>query len=312
MSHAGPLSLQLTQLEPRLVTATGPQTLTVVGVLTNTGKVPVSDLEIRVQRGAAAGHRGRGPRRAGRQRRHRRRPAPVRAAARRARARRPAAGPAGRAAARPARLQPRAQHAPACTSCWSTSTGCRGTVPGPGWPRSGCCCRCSRCRPTRPSPSTAGADDRARRVTVHPALPHRRHARGGCPRCPASRPCSPTTSWPRRWPRTAGWAGWSPRWPPLRSGPRCATPPAWPSTRTWCRRRSRCASGLPGRRVRRRAADARDRGRGRRPLGGLAGRRGPRRLRARAAVRRRRPGRAEPGRAGPAGRDRADRRAGSC
>jgi Family of unknown function (DUF6049) len=54
----GPLSLQLTQLEPRLVTATGPQTLTVVGVLTNTGKVPVSDLEIRVQRGQPLGTEG--------------------------------------------------------------------------------------------------------------------------------------------------------------------------------------------------------------------------------------------------------------
>jgi Family of unknown function (DUF6049) len=56
--EAGPLSLRLTQMDPRLVTADGPQTLTVVGVLTNTGEVPVGELEIRVQRGQPLGTEG--------------------------------------------------------------------------------------------------------------------------------------------------------------------------------------------------------------------------------------------------------------
>ncbi len=54
----GPLTLRLTQVEPRLVTADGPNTLTVIGVLSNTGRVPVSDLEIRMQRGVALGTEG--------------------------------------------------------------------------------------------------------------------------------------------------------------------------------------------------------------------------------------------------------------
>ena len=41
-----------------MVTATGPQTLTVVGTLTNSGAVPVDDLEIRVQRGQPLGTEG--------------------------------------------------------------------------------------------------------------------------------------------------------------------------------------------------------------------------------------------------------------
>jgi hypothetical protein len=49
----GPLRLDLTRVEPRVVTAGGPDTLTVVGTLTNTGSTPVDDLVIRVQRGDA-------------------------------------------------------------------------------------------------------------------------------------------------------------------------------------------------------------------------------------------------------------------
>ncbi len=47
----GPLRLELAQVGPRLVTAGGPDTLTVVGTLTNTGDRPVDDLVVRVQRG---------------------------------------------------------------------------------------------------------------------------------------------------------------------------------------------------------------------------------------------------------------------
>ena len=55
---AGPLTLRLTQMEPRLVTTDGPPTLTVVGVLTNTGRVPIGELAIRVQRGLPLGTEG--------------------------------------------------------------------------------------------------------------------------------------------------------------------------------------------------------------------------------------------------------------
>jgi hypothetical protein len=47
----GPLRLDLTQVGPRVVTAGGPDALTVVGTLTNTGDRPVDDLVVRVQRG---------------------------------------------------------------------------------------------------------------------------------------------------------------------------------------------------------------------------------------------------------------------
>jgi Family of unknown function (DUF6049) len=47
----GPLSLDLTQLSPRVVTSGGPRTLTVTGTLTNTGDRPIGDLVIRAQRG---------------------------------------------------------------------------------------------------------------------------------------------------------------------------------------------------------------------------------------------------------------------
>jgi hypothetical protein len=50
---AGPLRLDLTQLAPRVVTSTGPSTLTLSGTLTNTGDQPIDNLVIRVQRGAA-------------------------------------------------------------------------------------------------------------------------------------------------------------------------------------------------------------------------------------------------------------------
>jgi hypothetical protein len=55
---SGPLTLRLTQLEPRVVIASGPQTLTVVGTLTNNGRLPVDELEIRVQRGQPLGTEG--------------------------------------------------------------------------------------------------------------------------------------------------------------------------------------------------------------------------------------------------------------
>ncbi|WP_219415952.1 murein biosynthesis integral membrane protein MurJ [Pseudonocardia nigra] len=51
VATGGPLRLELTQMVPRIVTATGPGTLTVTGTLTNTGDVPVDELVIRVQRG---------------------------------------------------------------------------------------------------------------------------------------------------------------------------------------------------------------------------------------------------------------------
>ncbi|HZG90451.1 MAG TPA: DUF6049 family protein, partial [Pseudonocardia sp.] len=49
--EGGPLRLDLTRIGPRLITADGPDTLTVVGTLTNTGDRPVDDLVVRVQRG---------------------------------------------------------------------------------------------------------------------------------------------------------------------------------------------------------------------------------------------------------------------
>ena len=54
----GPVTLRLTQLEPRVVITSGPQTLTVVGTLTNSGRVPVDELEIRIQRGQPLGTEG--------------------------------------------------------------------------------------------------------------------------------------------------------------------------------------------------------------------------------------------------------------
>ena len=50
---SGPLTLELTGLTPRVVTADGPPTVTVRGTLRNTGDRPVTDLEIRLQRGEA-------------------------------------------------------------------------------------------------------------------------------------------------------------------------------------------------------------------------------------------------------------------
>ncbi|MHA6623773.1 DUF6049 family protein [Pseudonocardia sichuanensis] len=47
---AGPLRLELAEMAPRVVTATGPRELTITGTLTNTGDVPVGDLVVRVQR----------------------------------------------------------------------------------------------------------------------------------------------------------------------------------------------------------------------------------------------------------------------
>ncbi|HXV91878.1 MAG TPA: hypothetical protein VD813_01165, partial [Pseudonocardia sp.] len=48
---AGPLVLELEQLTPRVVTADGPQAVTVTGVLRNTGDRPIGALQIRLQRG---------------------------------------------------------------------------------------------------------------------------------------------------------------------------------------------------------------------------------------------------------------------
>ena len=50
---SGGLTLQLTQMTPRVVTADGPAALTVLGTLRNTGDRPVGELEIRLQRGDA-------------------------------------------------------------------------------------------------------------------------------------------------------------------------------------------------------------------------------------------------------------------
>ncbi len=47
----GPVRLDLAQVSPRVVTVSGPRTLTVTGTLTNTGDQPVGDLIIRAQRG---------------------------------------------------------------------------------------------------------------------------------------------------------------------------------------------------------------------------------------------------------------------
>jgi hypothetical protein len=49
----GGLALELSELAPRIVTADGPDTVTVLGTLRNTGDRPVSDLEVRLQRGDA-------------------------------------------------------------------------------------------------------------------------------------------------------------------------------------------------------------------------------------------------------------------
>jgi len=46
----GPLRLDIDQVSPRVVTASGPDALTVVGTLTNTGDRPVDELVVRVQR----------------------------------------------------------------------------------------------------------------------------------------------------------------------------------------------------------------------------------------------------------------------
>ena len=50
---SGPLTLELDGLTPRVVTAEGPSAVTVTGVLRNSGDRPVTDLEIRLQRGLA-------------------------------------------------------------------------------------------------------------------------------------------------------------------------------------------------------------------------------------------------------------------
>ena len=50
---SGPLTLELSGLAPRVVTADGPASVTVTGTLRNTGDRPVTDLEIRLQRGQA-------------------------------------------------------------------------------------------------------------------------------------------------------------------------------------------------------------------------------------------------------------------
>jgi hypothetical protein len=55
---SGPLTLELAQLTPRVVTADGPTAVTVVGTLRNTGERRVDALEIRLQRGAALGTDG--------------------------------------------------------------------------------------------------------------------------------------------------------------------------------------------------------------------------------------------------------------
>lgn len=47
----GGLRLALTDMSPRFVTADGPSTLTVTGTLTNDGPDPVTDLQVRIQRG---------------------------------------------------------------------------------------------------------------------------------------------------------------------------------------------------------------------------------------------------------------------
>ncbi|MFC4950319.1 DUF6049 family protein [Pseudonocardia sp. GCM10023141] len=47
----GPLRLDLTDMSPRVVTADGPDHLTVTGTLKNTGTIPFDDLVVRVQRG---------------------------------------------------------------------------------------------------------------------------------------------------------------------------------------------------------------------------------------------------------------------
>ncbi len=49
--QAGGLSLDLTGMTPRVVTAAGPATLTITGMLTNSGATPVTQPEVRVQRG---------------------------------------------------------------------------------------------------------------------------------------------------------------------------------------------------------------------------------------------------------------------
>jgi hypothetical protein len=50
---SGPLTLQLTQLSPRVVTDDGPPSITVIGTLHNTGDRAVDALEVRLQRGGA-------------------------------------------------------------------------------------------------------------------------------------------------------------------------------------------------------------------------------------------------------------------
>ena len=50
---SGPLTLELSGLAPRVVTADGPATITVTGTLHNTGDRLVGDLEVRLQRGEA-------------------------------------------------------------------------------------------------------------------------------------------------------------------------------------------------------------------------------------------------------------------
>jgi hypothetical protein len=49
----GGLTLELSELMPRVVTADGPDTVTVLGTLRNTGDRPVGELEVRLQRGEA-------------------------------------------------------------------------------------------------------------------------------------------------------------------------------------------------------------------------------------------------------------------
>ena len=175
----------------------------------------------------------------------------------------------------------------------------RGRRRGPGWPPSACCCRCCRCRRTRGRPAAGRRADagRRRRSPCSTRSPTRRTGSSTVPG--AAHPARPTTTSPRRFAPSGRLGGLVAALAQRGAAglARARRRSAWPSTPTWSRPPRRCA---PGYQVRGPTAVAGRRARAPTVAGqlaGPAGRRRPRRLRDRAALRRRRPRRAHPRRA---------------
>ena len=292
---SGPLRLELTELTPRVVTADGPPTVTVTGTLRNTGDRPGRRPRDPAAARRGAAHRGRGARRAGRRRPHRRRhPASSsRCPARWPRAARCRSGSPCRCAA----PRPTASRwtSPGSTRCSSTSTGCRAD---------GARARLAAVRLLLPVLSLPPGPQPGRRRGRCPTVPRRRRRSDRA--LPAGRHAAPAADGARRadaahrrrarpvaGAAAAGSAGWSRRSPRGRRRVHAVRDATCLAVDPGPRRDGRGdAAGLRGARAGRHGA--RHRCRGRRHLAGHAGGGRPRRLRRRAALRRRRPRRAHP------------------